>query len=114
MEDQEAVSPDVSGLRLKKYYTMAEDDVYMHRSADAQRTVSMCVCACVCVYVWVCVCMCGCVCVSVCERCGCVCVLWVSGYVCERACGYICERCLCVGVFEGEECGGGFGMRNFH
>ena len=51
---------------------------------------------------------------SVCERCGCVCVLWVSGYVCERACGYICERCLCVGVFEGEECGGGFGMRNFH
>ena len=29
------------------------------------------------------------------------------------ACGYICERCLCAGVFEGEECGGGFGMCNF-
>ena len=63
MEDQEAVSPDVSGLRLKKYYMMAEDDVYMHRSADARRIVSMCVCVRVCVCVCMCVCVCVCVCV---------------------------------------------------
>lgn len=63
LEDQEAVTSDVSGLRLKKYYTMAEDDLYMHRSADAQRTVSpLCGWVCLCVAVFVCRCGCGWVC----------------------------------------------------